>query len=302
MENAIRKKGISKTLRNDIIGYAFLLPFLVLFFIFIVLPVLSSLFISFTDYNMLQPAKFIGLNNYKLLFLEDDVFLIALKNTFIFAAIAGPIGFIMSFMFAWLIENMKFKSFFALAFYAPSLTSSVAMSVIWLYFFSSDRYGFINNILIKLGFIDTPILWVTDPKYIMTVIIIIAIWMSMGNGFLVFLAGFQNLSKDVFEAAKIDGMSNKFQELFYITLPMMKQQLLFGSITAIVTSLSVFDIAVTVSGLPSPEYAGHTIVAHLYDYAFIRLQMGYASAIACVLFLITFLLGRICMKAFKSND
>lgn len=291
----------SGELRRNVVGYLFLAPFLVLFFIFVLLPVLSSLFISLTNYNMLETPSFVGLNNYKLLLLEDDVFLIALKNTFVFAAIAGPSGFLMSFLFAAVIDGLKCKRFFALAFYAPSLTSGIAMSVIWLYFFSGDRYGFINNILITLGVTDAPILWTSDPKYIMTVIIIISIWMSMGTGFLVFLAGFQNLPRDVYEAASVDGLHGKIREMFYITLPLMKPQLLFGAITSIVNSFGVYDIATAVAGMPSPEYAGHTIVAHLYDYAFIRLQMGYASAISVVLFLLTFVLGRICTKIFKSD-
>lgn len=170
------------------------------------------------------------------------------------------------------------------------------MSVIWLYFFSGDRYGFINNILINIGLISEPIQWTVDANYILPVVMIISIWMSMGTGFLVFLAGLQNINSEYYEAGAIDGIRNKFQELIYLTLPMMKPQLLFGAINSIVSSFGVFDIAVSVAGMPSPNYAAHTIVAHLYDYAFIRFQMGYASAIAIVLFLITFLLGRIVFR------
>ena len=283
------------------LGILFFLPFFILFFIFTVLPVLSSVVLSLTNYNMFQGAKFVGISNYRLLIMEDDIFLTALKNTFVFALFAGPIGFILSFIFAWIIDNLKFRKMFALVFYAPSLTSGIAMSVIWMYFFSSDKYGFINNILLNAGLIDQPVYWTTDPKTIMTVIVVISVWMSMGTGFLVFLAGFQNLSGEVLEASEIDGVPNKLYQLVYIIVPMMKQQLLFGSITAIVSSFGVYDIAVAVAGMPSPEYAGHTIVAHLYDYAFIRLQMGYSSAIAVFLFALTFVLGRICFVIFKSD-
>ncbi len=176
------------------------------------------------------------------------------------------------------------------------------MSTVWMVIFSSDRYGYLNNILLNLGLIDSPILWNTDPKYIMMVIMIISLWMSMGTGFLVFLAGLQNVSRSYYEAAAIDGVKNKFQELIYVTLPLMKPQLLFGAINAIVSSFGVFDIAVSVAGMPSPNYAGHTIVAHLYDYAFIRFQMGYSSAIAVVLFIMTFLLGKLVMKLLSSKD
>lgn len=283
------------------VGYAFILPFIVLFAIFIVVPVIVALFTSFTDSNMLQKSNFVGINNYKLLILDDKIFLTALKNTLIFAFITGPIGYILSFFAAWAINQLKMRTMFALAFYAPSITSSVAMSSVWLIIFSSDRYGYINNFLMNLGIIYEPILWSSDPKYILFVIIIISIWMSMGNGFLVFLAGLQNISREYYEAGAIDGIKNKFQELIYITLPLVKPQLLFGAINSIVSSLGVFDIAVSVAGIPSPSYAGHTVVAHLYDYAFIRFQMGYASAVAIVLFVLSFTLGRVVMRLLRSD-
>ncbi len=283
-------------------GYLFLAPFVILFTIFVVALVAYAICLSFTDYNMMQPAKFVGLNNYKLLFLDDEVFLIALANTLAFAIITGPVGYLLSFFAAWVINQLKCKRAFALAFYAPSITSGIAMSTVWMVIFSSDRYGYLNNILLNLGLIDSPILWNTDPKYIMMVIMIISLWMSMGTGFLVFLAGLQNVSRSYYEAAAIDGVKNKFQELIYVTLPLMKPQLLFGAINAIVSSFGVFDIAVSVAGMPSPNYAGHTIVAHLYDYAFIRFQMGYSSAIAVVLFIMTFLLGKLVMKLLSSKD
>ena len=282
-------------------GYLFLAPFVILFTIFVVAPVAYAICLSFTDYNMMQPAKFVGLNNYKLLFLDDEVFLTALANTLAFAIITGPVGYLLSFFAAWVINQLKCKRAFALAFYAPSITSGIAMSTVWMVIFSSDRYGYLNNILLNLGLIDSPILWNTDPKYIMMVIMIISLWMSMGTGFLVFLAGLQNVSRSYYEAAAIDGVRNKFQELIYVTLPLMKPQLLFGAINSIVNSFAIFDVATSVAGMPSPNYSAHTIVAHLYDYAFTRFNMGYASAVAMALFLITFVLGRVCMKIFKSD-
>ena len=283
-------------------GYLFLTPFLILFSVFVVAPVFVAIFISFTDYNMLQPASFIGITNYRLLFLDDDVFLIALQNTLMFALVVGPIGYIMSFFAAWIINSLRFRNIFALAFYAPSITSATAISIMWLYVFSGDRFGFLNDLLIRINLISTPVQWTTNPDHIMQVVIFVAIWMSMGTGFLVFLAGLQNINKEYYEAGSLDGIRTGFQELYYLTLPMMKPQLLFGAITSIVASFSVFDIAVSIAGMPSPNYAAHTIVAHLFDYAFIRFQMGYASAIAVVLFLITFILGRIVFRLLKSDD
>jgi len=284
------------------IGYMFLAPFLILFFTFTVIPVGVAAVSSLTNYNMIQSPKWLGISNYRLLFTDDDIFLIALKNTAIFAVISGPAGYIASLMMAWIINQLKFKKGFALAFYAPSITSSVAMSVVWMYFFSSDRYGLINNVLINLGIIHEPILWNLNEKTILPVVIFISVWMSMGTGFLVFLAGLQNIPKELYEAGSIDGIRNRFQELWLITLPLMKPQLLFGAINSVVGSMGVFDIAVSVAGMPSPNYAAHTIVAHLYDYAFIRFQMGYSSAIAVVLFLITFISGKVFMKIFSSKD
>ena len=284
------------------VGYAFLAPFLILFISFIVLPVIVAAGTSVTNYNMLQPPKWMGLSNYKFLFMDDDVFLIALKNTFVFAFITGPIGYVMSFLVAWVINQLKLRHAFALAFYAPSITSAIAMSIVWLYFFSSDRYGLINNFLINLGIIAEPILWNRDPNTILPVIIVVSVWMSMGRGFLVFLAGLQNVPKELYEAGDIDGIKNKFQQLWYITLPTVKPQLLFGAINSIVMSFAVFEIAVGIAGLPSPNYAGHTIVSHLFDYAFIRFQMGYASSVAVMLFLITFILGRVSFRLLGSRD
>ena len=288
--------------RKTWVGYAFMMPFLILFALFIILPVLISFGMSFTNYNMIESPDFLGITNYKLLILDDAEFLIALKNTLVFAFISGPIGFLGSFVMAWLINNLKARNLFSLAFYAPSITSGVALSVVWLYFFSSDRYGLINNTLINLGVLSEPIQWTQDVSTVLPVVILISIWMSMGTGFLTFLAGLQNLPHEIYEAGMIDGIRNRFQESIYITLPQMKPQLLFGAINAAVGAFGVFDIAVSVAGLPSPNYAAHTIVAHLYDYAFIRFEMGYASAVAIILFLITFVLGRIFMRVFSEKD
>ena len=283
-------------------GYLYLAPFLVLFLVFVVAPVAVAMGTSLTNYNMFQTPSFVGLNNFRLLILDDEVFMIALRNTFIFAAITGPLSFIMSFVAAWVINQLRFRKFFALAFYAPTLVSGVAMAVVWTWFFSPDRYGLINNFLINLGAITEPILFTIDPSWLLPVIMVVAVWMGMGTGFLVFLAGMQNVNKELYEAGSIDGIKYRAQELFYITLPVMKPQLLFAAINTTVMSFGVFDIAVNMAPMPSPEYAAHTIVAHLYDYAFIRFQMGYASSIAVILFFITFLLGRLFLKVFASQD
>lgn len=300
--SAVRlKKHQNLRKRHNIVGYLFLSPFLVLFLLFVIVPVFVAFGLSFTDYNMIEAPKFIGLVNYSLLLMDDDIFIIALKNTFVFALISGPIGYIASFVMAWLINNLKGRNLFSLAFYAPSITSGVALSVVWLYFFSSDRYGLFNNLLINWGIISEPIKWTQDVSTILPVVIFISIWMSMGTGFLTFLSGLQTVSPDIYEAGMIDGIQSRVQELFYLTLPQMKPQLLFGAINSVVASFGAFDIATSVAGLPSSNYAAHTIVAHLYDYAFLRFEMGYASAVAMVLFVITFVMGRVLMRVLSDK-
>ena len=283
-------------------GVLFVLPFMLLFLVFVLLPVVISVVLSFTSYNIIQPPSFAGLDNYKQLFLDDDVFQTCVRNTLLFAFIAGPVGLAASFILAWVINQMKLRSLFAIAFYAPSITSGIAMSTVWLYIFSPNRYGLVNNLLIQLGFINTPILWNQDARYLLGVIILIQIWMSMCNGFLVFLAGLQNVNAEYYEAAAVDGVSGRLQQLVYITLPQMKPQLLFGCINAITASFAVFDISAGFAGVPSPNYAADTIVSHLYDFAFIRFEMGYASAIAVVLFVLTFAISRIVMHALREKE
>jgi len=297
-----RRASLAKFIRENGKGYLFLSPFLVLFFVFVFIPIAVATFLSFTNYNMIQSFTWAGISNYRRLFLDDTIFLISLKNTVLFALFIGPIGYLMSFMMAWVLNSIKLRRFFALAFYAPSITSGLAMATVWLTIFSNDRMGYINNFLLNLGVITEPILWNQSADYIFPVIVLISVWMSMGTGFLVFLAGLQNLPQEVFESGKIDGIKSRWQELYYLIFPLMKPQLLFGAITSIVSSFGVFEVVYQFAGMPSPNYSAHTIVAHLYDYAFLRFQMGYSSAIAVVLFAITFTLGRICMRLFRSDD
>ena len=292
-----RKKDIG----NKALAIAFFLPFFILFTLFVLAPVVQSVLYSFTNFDLLKRNDFVGFNNYKQLFLNDEIFLLAFKNTMIFACIAGPVSYILSFIMAWVLNDMKGRTLFALAFYAPSITSGTAMAVIWTYFFSSDSYGLINNFLLNLGIISSPILWNQSVKLILPVCIFIQIWMGMGTGFLVFMAGLQNANQELYEAGAIDGIKGRFAELFYITLPQMKPQLLFASITGITGVFGVFDISVQFAGLPSANYAGHTLAIHLYDHAFIRFEMGYACACAVVLFVMVYIVGKICRKLFASG-
>ncbi len=266
--------------------YILMAPFAVLFFTFTIIPVFMSLGISFTYFNLLEPPRFIGLDNYLKLILEDEVFVVAIKNTLILAVVTGPISYLMAFVFAWLINELrpKLRAFMTLIFYAPSISGNAFL--MWLLIFSGDVHGYLNALLIRFGFMTDPIVWLKDPKYMMMVIIIVQLWLSLGVSFLAFIAGLQSVDKNLYEAGAIDGIRNRWQELWHITLPSMKPQLLFGAVMQITTSLAIAEVSMQLVGFPSIENAGHTIVTHLIDYGTIRFDLGYASAIATILFLI----------------
>lgn len=276
--------------------YAFLAPYAILFTLFNVLPVLVSIFFSFTYYNVLEPPRFISLHNYISLVLEDDIFLIGLKNTLTIAIITGPLGYIMSFLFAWLINELPrwVRSVAVIVFYAPSIAGNCF--VIFSQFFRGDAYGYVNAWLIDVGIIDAPILWLLNPKYMLPICMVVILWMSLGTGFLSFVAGLQGVDKSQFEAGYMDGIKNRWQELWYITLPNMKPMLMFGAVMAITQSFGVADVTMQLCGYPSTDYAARTIVTHLFDYGSTRYEMGYACAIATILFLMMIL----CNKAIQS--
>lgn len=291
-------------LKKNKISYVFLAPFMILFSIFTIIPVLTSIGLSFTYYNIVESPRFIGWSNYRLLFVDDDVFLTAIGVTLKFAFVTGPVGYIMAFLLAWLISQIpvKYRFFYTLCFYTPAITSTVAMSVVFLFLFSGDRYGLINHWAIKLGILNEPWLWLQDVKTILPVIILVSLWMSMGISFLAFLAGLQNVPRDYYEAGAIDGVGNRWQQLWYITIPSVKPQMLFGAVMQVVFALQVFDVSVQLVGLPSPLYAGHTIMTHLFDYAFIRFEMGYSAAIAVVLFFMMVGLNRLIFRWLGTED
>jgi multiple sugar transport system permease protein len=284
-------------------GYLMLAPFMILFFVFTILPVLTSLYLSFTYFNMLEAPRWIGWSNYKLLFVEDDVFVKAVGNTFLFAVVTGPLAYFLSLFFAWLINqlNYRYRYLYVIIFYAPSLLAGIAVGRVWAYFLSGDRYGLLNNVLLRLGIMGEPFLWLTDVRSILPAVMIVSLWMSLGTGFLAFIAGLQNVPNELYEAGKVDGIRSRFQELLLITLPVMKPQLLFGAVMTVVASFRIHDVAVQLAGFPSHLYAAHTILTHLFDYAFIRFEMGYAAAISVVLFLIMFGLSRFFMVVLASK-
>ena len=288
-QRKFKNEVMKKNLKNSRASYAMMAPYLLIFLTFTIIPVVVGFALSFTNYDMLQSPKFIGLDNYVNLFLYDEVFIIALKNTLILAVITGPVSYIMAFLFAWLINELpqKVRGLMTLIFYAPSISGNAY--VIWQLLFSSDRHGYINSFLISMGITNEPILWLTTPSYALIILIIVQLWLSLGVSFLSFRAGLQTVDRTLYEAAAIDGIKNRWQELWYVTLPQMKSQLLFGAVMQITNSLGIGMVSVNLFGMPSTEYAAHTLVTHILDFGSTnstRLEMGYASAIAVVLFLL----------------
>ncbi len=274
-------------------AYLLLAPYAIVFFLFVILPVATAIVLSLTDFNMLQLPNFVGLDNYVRLFLSDDVFLIAVKNTLLFAVITGPIGFMASFLLAWLINGLPrvLRAIMVVVLYAPSISGQAFF--VWQVLFSGDANGYINGFLMELGILQEPIQWLQDPKTMMTVVIIAVLWMSMGAGFLSFVAGLQGVDASLFEAGRIDGIKNRIQELWFITLPSMKPQLMFGAVMSITSSFTACDVVNNLVGFPSTDYAAHTIVAHLQDYGNIRFEMGYACSIATILFVAMILINKV---------
>lgn len=293
-KRAVSRKDMSrlqwtwKEMKRNKVAYLMVGPFMLLFFVFTVFPVFFSIFLSMTEFNMLEPPRFLGADNFIRLFLQDDIFILACKNTLIFAAVTGPASYLLSLLVAWFINELppKIRAVVTLVFYAPSISGAVYM--IWQILFSGDSYGWVNGTLMEMGLIDSPILFFQDASYVMPLCIVVALWTSLGTAFLSFIAGLQTIDRSLFEAAAVDGIKNRWQELWFITLPKMRPQLLFGAVLSITQSFGFGGIVTALCGFPSVDYAAHTIVHHLDDYGGQRFEVGYSSAIAVVLFVVMF--------------
>lgn len=296
---------IQRWLQREGSAYTFLFPYALLFLIFIVIPVLAAVLLSFTFFDAIQPPRFIGLNNYIALLTQDDTFMkYVLPNTIQFAVIVGPGGYVLAFLLAWMLAQLPRlpRTIFALILYSPSMTASVAMAVVWKTLFSGDQTGYLNSFLMGAGLLQEPIQWLQSPQYLMPIMIIVTLWSSMGIGFLAMLAGILEISPELYEAAAMDGMSSRLQEIFYITIPSMKPQMLFGAVMSIVGTFQAGAIGVTLSGTnPTPQYAGQLIVNHIEDYGFLRYEMGYAAGVSVVLLLMVLFFSRIANRLFGSD-
>ena len=280
------RQWIWKEMKRNWVAYVMIAPYVIIFTLFTVAPVVLSIFFSFTDFNMLQAPNWVWFDNYINLFFADDIFLIACKNTFIFAAIVGPTSYLMSYLVAWFINELspRIRAVVTLIFYAPSISGQVYL--IWGTLFDADSQGWVNATLLELGLISEPIAFFQDASYVMPLCIVVALWTSLGTAFLSFIAGLQGVDRSLYEAGAVDGVRNRWQELWYITLPSMRPQLMFGAIMSITGSFGFGGVVTALCGFPSVDYAAHTIIHHLEDYGTQRYEIGYSSAIAVILFVI----------------
>lgn len=292
--------------KDDGKAYLMLLPYIILFSTFILVPVLIAMGLSFTYFDVINKPTFTGLLNYITLFTQDEVFLkYVLPNTFLYALIVGPGGYVISFLLAWMLAQIQPipRTVLALCIYTPSMLGSVFIGVIWKTIFSGDQSGLINSLLLRMGLIDTPIQFLLTSDYFMLIMIIVSLWSAMGIGFLSMISGILNIDQELYEAAYVDGIRNRFQEIIYITVPSMKPQMFFGAVMAIVNAFNMGWIGVTLSGAnPTPGYSGQLITNHIDDYGFLRYEMGYAAAISVVLLLVVYAFNKVAGRLFGDND
>jgi multiple sugar transport system permease protein len=288
------------------IAYLFVAPYLTMFFIFIVVPVIAAVLLSFTYFDTVRAPFWIGFENYVNILTNDAVFMQnVIPNTLQYAIIVGPGGYLLSFFLAWMLAQLpsKLRTVLALIIYSPSLTSGVTMGVVWKVIFAGDATGYLNSILMRLGILVEPVIWLQSQEYLLTIMIVVTLWSSMGVGFLAMLAGILNVNSELYEAGYIDGIKNKFQETFYITIPAIKPQMLFGAVMAIVGTFASSGIGVALSGSnPTPQFAGQLIVNHIEWYGFNKFEMGYAAALSVLLLLVIYFFSRFAYRLFGSKD
>ena len=216
---------------------------------------------------------------------DDEVFITTLKNTLILAVITGPAGFLLSFVLAWFLNEFKptVRTVLSFMFYCPALIGNAYY--IWQVAFSNDSYGYVNSSLISLGFLDKPVTWLSNADCIIPIVVIIQLWSGLGISFLANISGLQNVNIELYEAGAIDGIRNRWQELWYITLPEMKHMLLFSAVMQIASAYSISGIIQQLAGYPTVKYAADTLVSYLQDVGTVKYEMGYAAALSVILFL-----------------
>ena len=303
-ETKAKKNKISKRSNNKN-GYLFIAPYGLAFTVFILVPVLLAVVLSFTNFNAIEFPSWVGFLNYITVLTNDEVFMQhVLPNTVVYALIVGVGGYVLSFVLAWALCNLTrgFRTVFALILYSPSMTAGVAMTVVWKVIFSGDQTGLLNSWLMSLGVLNEPVIWLINAKYLLPIVIVIGLWSSMGIGFLSLIAGILNTDESLYEAGAIDGIKNRFQELIYITIPSMKRQMLFAAVMQISSSFAVGNISIQLCGFPSTNYAGHTIMTHIHDYGTVRYDMGYACALSTLLLIIMLIMNKVITTLLVEKD
>ena len=245
---------------------------------------------------MINFPTFAAFDNYRRMIVGDSNFLTVLKNTVILAVVTGPLGFFLSFVLAWFLNEFRpiTRTILSFLFYAPSLVGNAYF--IWQVAFSNDSYGYINSMLLSLGAIAEPVKWLKDPAYIMPIVVMVQLWQGMGVSFLANISGLQNINDEMYEAGAIDGIRNRWQELWYITLPSMKSMLMFSAVMQIASAFSISAIPKALAGYPSVNNSVDTIVSYLADVGNVKYELGYASAISVLLFAMMFFVRTIVSK------
>ena len=300
-----RRKAVGRRERNNLSGFLFAAPYALIFLVFILIPVILAVVLSFTNFNAIEWPRWVGFLNYITRLTSDEVFMqFVLPNTVLYAVVVGIGGYILSFLLAWMLCNLTrgVRTVLALIIYSPSLTAGVAMTVLWKVIFSGDQTGLLNSWLMSLGIIDEPIIWLVNTNYLLPIVIIIGLWSSMGIGFLAMIAGIANSDESLYEAGAIDGISNRFQEMIYITIPQMKPQMLFAAVMAVVNAFQNGTVSALLTGNPSPGYAAQLIVNHIEDYGFLRYEMGYAATVSVVLLLIVQIFSKAANRLLTDKD
>lgn len=298
-----RKRGFWEELNRQKLSFLFISPALILFLVFVIIPIFTSLYWSFTEYNVLQPPRWVGWQNYQEILFQDTRFWKAIANTVLYVVVVVPVGIVISLALALAIDqDIKMRNFFRTIFFIPAVTSVIAISVIWKWLFAGEKYGLINHFLIQIGL--QPINWLVSPAWLLPAIMIMSVWAGAGYNMILFLAGLQTIPTSFYEAAEIDGAStwNKF---WYITLPLLRPTMLFVGIMSVIASFQVFDQVYIMTGgqggLGGVLDSALTVVAYLYDTGFQKFKMGYASALAYLVFACVFIVTLIQFKLVKNK-
>ena len=304
--SAVLHKGVGGTGSDALSAFFLLLPYGLLFSIFIAIPVAMAIGLSLSHFNVVEAPRYAGLFNYIMMLTQDDVFFkYVLPNTFKYALLIGPGGYMLSFFLAWMLAQIQPlpRTVIALALYTPSMAGGVFISVIWRTIFSGNQSGYVNALLLQANLIDKPLQFLQSPEYLMNIMIFVSLWSAMGIGFLAMLAGILNVNEELYEAAYVDGIRNRFQEIFFITIPSMKPQMLFGAVMSIVAAFNNGGIGVALSGgNPTPQNSGQLIINHIEDYGFQRYEMGYAAALSVALLLMVWFFSKAAYKFFGEHD